>query len=97
MNLTTRQAKEIREGILVARRNYVNNLGLDYDAQVPRGKLRQKAFARTWVKWATLGHAYPPKASSTRWNRKQHGPTVEEMIAGLKAGKTVRNESIPIL
>ena len=78
MNLTYEQAKEIREGILMGRRNYRDNCAASYDSQEPRGKLRVLAYRRTWLRELQGKNYFPPRASSTKRKLARHGPSFEE-------------------
>jgi len=78
MDLTYEQAKEIREGILMGRRNYQDNCEASYDSQEPRGKLRARAYRRTWIRELQGKNYFPPRASSTKRHPAKHGPSFEE-------------------
>jgi hypothetical protein len=84
--LTYEQAKEVREGIHLARRNFADNRSIDYDVQVPKGKLRSMAYHRTWRSLVQGRVYFPPKGSSTRFNAKRFGPTIEQQRQALEDG-----------
>ena len=83
MELTYEQAQEIRQGIMMGRRNFENNCDAPYDSQTPTGKLRLKAYARTWVRCLYGVSYYPPKASSTKRNFRSFAPSVEEQLEAM--------------
>ena len=94
MEITYERAKEIREGILMSRRNFKDMCDASYDSQVPKGKLRSLAYARTWVRSVQGRIYFPPKASYTRKNRAMFGPSPEERAAYFEDQlKNIVNES----
>jgi hypothetical protein len=84
--LTASHVKEIREGILMGRRNYANNCNAPFDVQLPAGRLRKKAYCRAWVRSLYGRHTFPPRASSTRRKVVTHGPTLTQRMKALDEG-----------
>ena len=84
--LTTMQAKEIREGILMGKRNYENNCDADFEVQVPRGRLRAKAYKRAWVRCLYGRFTFPPKASGSFKKTSNHGPSLNQKMEAIDDG-----------